>query len=700
MQDSTSNPAAAQTAVNLPEALVELLGATPLPHDGVGVGILERIGAEIERRVAERTASLMTANASLSDRIAGYEATESLLRAQEADVRRIINGIPALVLLLSRAGSVRHANTRVLDHFGLSADRLRAASARDLLHPQDVQRAIRVLAGSRAAPEPFELELRLRRADGVYPWFQARAQPLTTAAGRIESWCVVLIDIDDRRRGEDALRVRELGVRLLVESLHSIPALAIISNEYGEIVYANQQVLDYYGRTLEDVKRWPTSVHIVHPDDLDRANQVVADALAAGAAVNDEYRLRRRDGVYRWFEGRYSPVRDAEGRIVNWFVILIDIDERKRSEEELRRSAAFLAEGQRLSATGTFHWQLETDALVWSEQLYGIFGVEPGVPATLDLFRSRVHPDDLALADETLARVRQTGGAIEAEHRLQLPSGAVKRVRLVAHPVPDRPGREYVGAVQDVTASWLAEEALGQVRSELARVGRAMSLGALSASIAHEINQPLAGIVTNARLGLRLLEAESPDLGGARAAAQRLHRDASRAAQVVARLRALFSNHPPAADPVDLTAASREVLSLNASELARVGVRVRTDFRAGPGAVLGDKVQLQQVILNLVLNATDALRPVVDRPRELVISSGDGPDGAVRLSVADNGVGIDPDQAEQLFSAFHTTKPGGMGMGLAVSRSIIAAHGGRLWAEANEGPGATFTFELPARTAP
>jgi len=241
-----------------------------------------------------------------------------------------------------------------------------------------------------------------------------------------------------------------------------------------------------------------------------------------------------------------------------------------------------------------------------------------------------------------------------------------------------------------------SEAELRRTNAELARVSRVMALSALTASIAHEVNQPLAGIVANAATCLRMLAVDPPNLDGARATAQRLVRDGDRAAAVVQHLRALFANKPPTLGALDLNDASAEVLALSSTELQAADVSVRSELAAGLPPVRGDRVQLQQVILNLVLNAADAMRGIDNRPRELTIITAREPDERVRLSVRDAGVGVDPESVERLFEAFHTTKEAGMGVGLAVSRSIIESHGGRLWAEPNIGPGATFAFSIPA----
>jgi C4-dicarboxylate-specific signal transduction histidine kinase len=259
---------------------------------------------------------------------------------------------------------------------------------------------------------------------------------------------------------------------------------------------------------------------------------------------------------------------------------------------------------------------------------------------------------------------------------------------------------EFLGAIQDVTQGRVAEAALDKVRSELAHVTRVMSFGALTASIAHEVNQPLAGIVTNASTCLRMLAADPPNVEGARETARRTIRDGNRAADVIARLRALFSKKAAATETVDLNEATREVLTLAFSDLLRNKMILRVDLdNDHPLFVTGDRVQLQQVIMNLVRNASDAMSEVNDRPRELLVKAYRDEEGSARLIVTDAGVGFEPQSVERLFNAFYTTKSGGMGIGLSLSRSIIESHGGRLWAEANDGPGATFSFFIPRQTA-
>jgi signal transduction histidine kinase len=377
---------------------------------------------------------------------------------------------------------------------------------------------------------------------------------------------------------------------------------------------------------------------------------------------------------------------------------LRDITERKRAEQALRRSEAFLAEGQHLGQIGSYSWRVATDEITWSAELYRIYEIKIGVPVTLELIRSRVHPEDVTLIEKMkmVEQAREGGYNFEWQYRLLMPDRSIKYMHAVAHSTRDQNGQlEYIASVQDVTARRLAEEALSKARSALSHVARVTSLGVLTASIAHEVNQPLSGIVTNASTCLRMLAADPPNVEGARETARRTIRDGNRASEVITRLRALYGKKDPTSESVDLNEATREVLALSMSELQRGQVILRPELTDDLPLVTGDRMQLQQVILNLIRNASDAMSTVDDRPRQLLIRTERDEDDRVRLTVQDAGVGFDSQAADRLFESFYTTKNDGMGIGLSVSRSIIESHHGRLWATLNKGPGATFSFSIP-----
>jgi C4-dicarboxylate-specific signal transduction histidine kinase len=326
-----------------------------------------------------------------------------------------------------------------------------------------------------------------------------------------------------------------------------------------------------------------------------------------------------------------------------------------------------------------------------------MFQIDRDAQVTFELICTRIHPEDLSVFQEHIERSRRDRSDVQLEFRLQMPDGAVKYVHVAAHIRGDHGQPEYIGAVQDVTERRSSEEALSKARSELSQVARVTSLGVLTASIAHEVNQPLSGIITNAGTCLRMLAADPPNVEGARETVRRTIRDGNRAADVISRLRALYSKKEPTIESVDLNEATREVLALSLSELQRNRVIVQQELVDDLPLVAGDRVQLQQVILNLLRNASDAMSTIDDRPRDLLIRTEPDDDDRVRLSVSDVGIGFEPQATDKLFEAFYTTKDEGMGIGLSVSRSIIERHHGRLWAMPNSGPGVTFSFSVPCK---
>ena len=575
--------------------------------------------------------------------------------------------------------------------------------------PLGVQREIGVIvAGSRRADFPRDTEALLLGVAANQALIGIQQARLLTEQKRVADELdqsvaqrtaelaaaneVLRKEVAERRRAEEALAASEHNLRLIVDG---IPGLVSLLTPAGEVELVNPQLVEYCGRTLEELRLWGTS-DTVHPEDLPRVTQLFARSITSGDPYDYEGRLRRFDGVYRWFQARGLPVRDADGRILRWCSLLTDIDERKRTEDALKRSEAFLAEGQRLSRIGSLSWRVETGEIIWSEELYRIFGFERDMPVTLDLIGTRVHPEDIPLLNDMVERARGAVRDFEYEHRLLMPDDSVKYLHLIAHGIRDNDGRlEYIAAVQDVTQRQISEEALAKARSELAHVASVTSLATLTASIAHEVNQPLSGIVTNASTCLRMLAMEPPNVDGARETARRTIRDGNRASDVITRLRALFSKKHTLAERVDLNDATREVIALSLSELQRNRVILRSELADDLPLVTGDRVQLQQVILNLLRNASDAMNTVHDRPRELLIRTERDEGDRVLLSVKDAGIGFDPQTADRLFETFYTTKNDGMGVGLYVSRSIIESHQGRLWATLNDGPGATFSFSIP-----
>jgi PAS domain S-box-containing protein len=510
-------------------------------------------------------------------------------------------------------------------------------------------------------------------------------------------------ELAERRLVEEKLWQEEMELKrsevrkaAIVDS--ALDCIVTIDHE-GCITEFNPPAERTFGHRRDEVLGKHLADIIIPPSMREKHRQGFARYLATGEA---RVLGKRIEMTAVRADGSEFPVELAIARIPlegppSFTGYLRDITERKRAEQELRRSEAFLAEAQHLSRIGSFSWLVPTDEITWSEQLYRIFQIDRDAQVTFELIATRIHPEDLSLFQEHIERSRRDRSDVRLEFRLQMPDGAVKYVHAAAHIRGDHGQLEYIGAVQDVTERRSSEEALSKARTALSQVTRVTSLGVLTASIAHEVNQPLSGIITNASTCLRMLASDPPNVEGARETVRRTIRDGNRASEVITRLRALFIKKSATAQSMDLNEATREVIALSLSELQKSRVILRPELADDLPLVTGDRVQLQQVILNLLRNASDAMSTIDDRPRDLLIRTQSDDNDRVRLSVADVGVGFEPHAADRLFEAFYTTKSEGMGIGLSVSRSIIERHHGRLWVTPNTGPGVTFSFSIPRK---
>jgi C4-dicarboxylate-specific signal transduction histidine kinase len=372
-------------------------------------------------------------------------------------------------------------------------------------------------------------------------------------------------------------------------------------------------------------------------------------------------------------------------------------DDLQAAVQELARLNKTLDEAQRLSHTGSFGWKVASGDIVWSKETYQILGVDRTVKPTIDLILQRVHQDDRELVQLALDRVVRGEQDCDNECRLLMPDGFVKHLHVRVRRVNYETGEEeIVGALMDITATRKAQEALHTAQSELAHVTRLTTLGEMSASIAHEVNQPLASVVTNGDACLRWLGHDVPQLDEARSAVERMISGASHASDVISRIRALSKKGAFERARLDVNEVINDVLVLMRREITDHRVSLRLDLGSSLPPVNGDRVQLQQVIMNLLMNGIQAMRPVTDRRRELLIRSREHGSDQMLVAVEDSGIGIEPENLDRLFNAFFTTKPDGMGIGLSICRSIIEQHDGRIWATRNAGTGSTFQFTLPA----
>ena len=461
-------------------------------------------------------------------------------------------------------------------------------------------------------------------------------------------------------------------------------------------------VIIYWNHGAEELYEWKKAEAIgkishqlmqtIFPMPLE---EITAELLRTGRWEGELVHTKK-DGSQAIVASRWSVQRDVRGRAVATLETNNDITERKQAEDALRRSDAYSMEAQRLSLTGSFGWKVSSGELFWSEETFRIFGYDRTTKPSLELIMQRTHPADIARVRQLIDTASRNGRDWELEHQLLMPDGLIKSVHVVARAVRDELGSlEFVGATMDVSAARRAEQELRDAQAELAHISRVTTVGELTASIAHEVNQPIAGMVTNAEAALGWLGAEPPNLDQVRGSLGHIVKDGMRAADVINRIRALIKKAPPHMARVDVNEAVLDVITLTRSELLRHGVSLETQLAAALPLIEGDRIQLQQVILNLILNAAEAMSGIDEGAREMRISTGREASNGVLVSVRDLGPGLDPQSADHLFEAFYTTKPDGLGMGLAICRSIIKAHGGRLWATANEPRGAVVQFTLP-----
>jgi PAS domain S-box-containing protein len=623
-----------------------------------------------------------------------------------AQLQASLNVIPAYTWYAAPSGGLTFVNKRTADYLGLPKDHplrfgIDIGAQFDahipFLHPDDQEAARKAWPVNMSTGEASEFSFRVRNAQGGYRWFLSRVEPLRTSDGSLLLWVGVNLDIEDLKCAEQALRESEYKLRQIIDT---VPSLLWSTGPDGEPTHVSQRLLEYSGMRLEEFQRggWEA---LVHPADFPETAKAFYHAIQTGTSYQFVHRLRRAaDGEYRWHQVRGEPLRDREGRIVQWYGISIDVDEAKKAEDQLRRSEAHLAEAQRLSHTGASTYNATT-ILYWSEETYRIFGFDPrdGLPSREAVWQ-RIHPDDRKRVRAEVENAQNGKGSFSSEFRIVLPDGTVKYLESIRHPVFSANGElvEVVATQIDVTERKRAEEAYHEVQLQLAHANRVATMGQLTASITHEVNQPITAAVTYALAARRFLDAEPPNFREVDDALSLIVKEGNRAGEVVGRIRALIKKAPARKDAVEINDAILEVIALTRAEAANNSVSVRTQLAEGLPRVQGDRVQLQQVLLNLIINAIEAMRDVGEDERELLISTCSEPDG-VSVEVRDSGPGFVPAELDRVFEAFYTTKSSGLGLGLSICRSIIEAHNGRLWASPNAPRGAIFRFIAPARPA-
>jgi PAS domain S-box-containing protein len=573
---------------------------------------------------------------------------------------------------------------------------------RDRIHPED--RRPNVEAAARAIREKadFEVDFRIILPDGSIKHIHSVGHTVVGGDGDVVELVGTHVDVTEQYAAKEALqkafdeiKKSEDRLRLVIDT---IPTLVWRARADGVPDFLNQPALDYTGLSLDQAETgWPRAFH---PDDKKGMLQKWSAIRESGVRGALEARLRRFDGEYRWFLFQAEPLRDELGNIVKWYGSSTDIEDRKRAEEALRESEQRFRDYAETASD--WFWETGPDHRVTrvSDPLNAV-GIRPS--SLIGLARW-----DLANDIETEPEKWRQHRAMHDAHQpfrdfvysTLSEDGSPVYVRSSGKPLFDASGNflGYRGTGTDITATIRAdhaEQALREAQAELARVTRVTMLGELTASIAHEVNQPLAAVIANAEACLRWLDRETPDLAAARRSVEWAISDASRASDVVRGVRALANKTDMERVPLDVNDIVREVIALVRRELVSHSISLRAELAPDPPMILGDRVQLQQVMINLVMNGIEAMEPVTDRPRELVIRSGQDDAQRIRVSVTDCGAGISHEDADRLFKAFFTTKSAGMGIGLSICRSIVEAHGGRISASRNRGAGATFQFVLP-----
>jgi PAS domain S-box-containing protein len=699
----------------------------------------KRDARELDQRVAQRTTELAAANQELRKEIADRMHAEEDLRTSEEKYRVVVETASDAIVSIDDKGSILFANPAIAAVFGYAPAEL-TGKPLTLLMPEYMRELHengfkRYLTTGQRHINWQGTELTALRKNGEEFPVEVSFGELTRGSHKMFTGFVR--DISKRKQAEIALRAamdertrlsafrEEIGLALS----HQEDLKGILRNCVGAVVrhldaaFARIWTLSEDGHELELQASAGMYTHLDGPHSQIRVGQHKIGLIAqerkphfTNDAQNDPrvsdknwarqkkmisfagYPLVLEDrlvGVMGMFsqkalsEGTLETLSFAAGTIAQ-------VIERRRAEEALRRSEAFLAEGQRLGQIGSYSWRVATDEITWSNELYRIYDLEIGSPVTLELIRTRVHPQDLSLYEKMVVRARNGGKDFEWQFRLLMPDQSIKYLHSVAHATRDQDGQlEYIAVVQDVTERRQSEEALDKSRSELAQVSKLTNLGEMAASIAHEVNQPLTAVTNNGNACLRLLANHNLEPDVLRRALEEIVADGTRASAVLARIRAFIKKGSVEKIALNINEVIQEVLLLAGRELYENQVSVDRQLKADLPLVLADRVQLQQVLLNLVMNGIEALAAVTDRPRLLCVQSRVDESGDVLVAVSDSGSGFGSEM-DRVFTPFFTTKAKGMGMGLSISRSLVEGHCGRLWAAPNSPHGAVFSFTLPA----
>jgi PAS domain S-box-containing protein len=625
------------------------------------------------------------------------------LRESERQLQQLVDAVPASIWCTTREGVPSFRNKRHSDVTGAALRNVNApvgysSPLATMAHPDDRAAAEQIRARAFETGSTYVVRYRQIRSDGSYRWTETRAEPFRDKSGEILQWYGVSVDIHDLVVAQEALRERERELSQLVDM---VPVLIRRLTPDGEPTFFNRRLIDFFG--LGDLaeldkpgmSRLSATIQtLVHPDDATSLLETAHRAFATGEPFSVKYRMRHADGAYRWVDTRAEPLRNQSGAIVQWYVVSLDIDDEMRAQEAIRQSERRLQ--QMIDAVPVYilSFTAEGEPTYVNKRYQDYLGFSvPSFGSLQEQLRAIMHPDDLPEIQGTLLNCFQTGEPFLMRYRRRGKDGIYRWTEGRAEPLRDQDGAivQWYAVSLDIDDERRAQEALQQASDKLAKATQAASLAELSASIAHEVNQPLAAIVANSHACQRWLSAEPANIERAKITVERIIRDANSAADVVARIRALFRQSVEPRSSTPLSGAITEARSLMAEEAARRRVRIDIDVESNLPLVAFDRVQIQQVLINLIRNGFDAMDST---PDDRVLGLRARRDGSsIQIEISDRGQGIEfPDK---IFEPFFTTKQNGMGMGLAICRSIVESHGGRLWAEKNEPRGAAFIFTLP-----
>ncbi|TCB62741.1 PAS domain-containing sensor histidine kinase [Rhizobium leguminosarum bv. viciae] len=623
---------------------------------------------------------------------------------REPETDPIIDLIPAMVWSATSEGMLDFANQHFLEFIGAPLEEISGVGFYKLFHPDDMSHLASEWHDIMASKHAREVVGRLRRADGQYRWCTLRQKPRLDTEGNVVRWYGVVLDIEDRKQAENALKETKTALAASEENLsliiNSLPVLVWSARPNGSADFVNKSWLDYAGRPADQILEWGF-LDLYHPDDIPGMVDIWKRDLEHSDHTVLKGRIRGADGNYRWFYFSGRKLVDANG-VVRWFGVNIDIEDLQRAENALRESEAALRESEHklnliINTIPAMAWSCTSDGRLeyFNRNLIDYVGLPSEEIVGFGFYRM-FHPDDVEPMRMAWDDIVASKKSRPVDARIRRADGEYRWFNLRQSPLLDPDGNvvRWYGVVVDIEDRKRAEESLRQSQSDLAHVTRMTATGELAVSIAHEVNQPLMAIVTNAGTCLRWLQPGHTDLEQARVAAERIVRDGHRAGDIITSIRAMAQKLPARIELTDFKPAVREVLDLLTGELQRRGIELSLDMAATPIEVVGDRTQLQQVVLNLVMNSAEAMTASSTAKHINIRCAVE--EQLVSVSVSDTGRGVPIHELERVFEAFYSTKADGIGMGLSICRSIVEAHGGRIWASLGEnGDGALFTFTLP-----